>query len=410
LHDKEKHVTKRIGVAVIGAGMAGQAHAFGYRNAKMHPELGEVAIDLVSVVDANEELAAATASRYGFARADTAVEAVIEDPSVDAVSVALPNNQYAEVIPRLLAAGKHVLAEKPLGRSAAEALQLAAEAERSGRIGAVSFSWRRIAAVEVIADLVRNGRIGAVRHFSAWYLTDYASTSDTPLSWRYDQKLAGGGAILDIGPHIVAVLEHVLGQGRRVVAAHEQVVIPERPIPAGAVVGHGPVETSGETGPVTTDDITTAIAEFGSGATGQIVVSRVATGVPNSLGFHIIGSEGSVRFDSIHPDEFQLYTSSAAETSSNGERTVIVGPECPSFGYTIPMPARGVGSGYGAAFVAQAQEFVGAIAGGTTVQTDFRTGYRTMLVCSAAQRSAEQGQPVDLEVLDAELRANLPAQ
>lgn len=398
-------MTKRIGVAVVGTGMAGQAHAFGYRNATMHPDLAGVDVDLVTVVDANQELADSTAGRYGFAGAQSDIQAVLDDPAVDAVSVALPNNQYSEAIPRLLAAGKHVLAEKPLGRSAAEALQLAQSAEKSGLVHAVSFSWRRLAAVEGIARLVREGRLGEPRHFSAWYLTDYAAGPDSPLSWRYDRTLAGGGAILDIGPHIVSVLEHVLGRAGRVVAADARIVLSERPVPAGAVVGHGRAATSGETGPVTTDDVTTAIAEFASGVTGHINVSRVATGVPNSLGFHLIGSAGSVHFDSVHPDEFELFTSSPWNDTANGSRTVIVGPEYPSFAHTIPMPARGVGSGYGAAFVAQAQEFLGSIAGGGAVQTDFWTGYRTMLVCSAVQQAADTSSAVELAALDAELRA-----
>ncbi|MFJ8113640.1 Gfo/Idh/MocA family protein [Streptomyces sp. NPDC096132] len=399
-------MTERIGVAVVGAGMAGQAHAYGYRNATMHPDLaGRVAVDLVAVVDANKELAESTAARYGFATAHADIQAILDDPAVDAVSVALPNNQYIGVIPRLLAAGKHVMAEKPLGRTAAEALQLARTAEKSGLVHAISFSWRRLAAVEGIAKLVREGAIGEPRHFSAWYLTDYAANPEAPLSWRYDRALAGGGAILDIGPHIVSVLEHVLGRTGRVVAADMRTVVPERPVPAGAVVGHGPVATTGERGPVTTDDVTTAITEFASGVTGHITVSRVATGVPNSLGFHLIGSTGSIRFDSVHPDEFELFTSSPPNGVTNGSRTVIVGPEYDSFAHTIPMPARGVGSGYGAGFVAQVQEFLGAIAGNGTMQTDFFTGYRAMLVCSAAQRAAATASAVDLAALDTELRA-----
>ncbi|MFG1667872.1 Gfo/Idh/MocA family protein [Streptomyces sp. Y7] len=399
-------MTKRIGVAVVGAGMAGQAHAYGYRNASMHPDLaGQVDIDLVAVVDANKELAESTAARYGFAAARTDIRSILDDPAVDAVSVALPNNQYIEVIPRLLAAGKHVLAEKPLGRTAAEALQLAQTAEKSGLVHAVSFSWRRLAAVEGIAKLVREGTIGEPRHFSAWYLTDYAADSEAPLSWRYDRALAGGGAILDIGPHIVSVLEHVLGQASRVVAADMRTVVTERPVPAGAVVGHGQVATTGERGPVTTDDVTTALTEFTSGVTGHINVSRVATGVPNSLGLHLIGSAGSVHYDSVHPDEFELFTSSPWNGTTNGSRTVIVGPEYGSFAHTIPMPARGVGSGYGSGFVAQAQEFLGAIAGNGTARTDFFTGYRTMLVCSAAQQAADTASAVDLAALDTELRA-----
>jgi predicted dehydrogenase len=156
-------------------------------------------------------------------------------------------------------------------------------------------------------------------------------------------------------------------------------------------------------GPVTTDDMTMLLAEFEGGSVGQITVSRVATGVPNSLGFHIIGAEGSASFDSVHPDEFQLYTTALDEPGRNGSRTVIVGPEHPYFGHTTPMPARGVGSGYGAAFVAQAQDFIGAIVKGGRVDTDFWAGYQTMLVCEAAQRASDEHAAVDISTLDAEL-------
>jgi predicted dehydrogenase len=189
-----------------------------------------------------------------------------------------------------------------------------------------------------------------------------------------------------------------------VLGADARIFIPERPVPAGAVVGHATVQTTGEMGPVTTDDVTMLLAEFEAGAVGQIIVSRIATGIPNSLGFRIIGSQGSVAFDSVHPDEFQLYTTALEEPSRNGPRTVIVGQEHPYFGHTIPMPARGVASGYGAAFVAQAQDFIGAIVKGGQVETDFWAGYRTMLVCEAAQRASDEHAAVDIASLDAELR------
>lgn len=130
-------------------------------------------------------------------------------------------------------------------------------------------------------------------------------------------------------------------------------------------------------------------------------MSRIATGCPNSLGLQIVGSEGSVSFDSVHPDEFQLYQRSTAGPESNGPRLVTVGPEQPSFAHTIPMPARGVGSGYGAAFVAQAQDFVGAILGRGAVVNDFWRGYQTMLVCDAVQQAAADGSAVDVADLDA---------
>jgi predicted dehydrogenase len=397
-------MSKHVAVAVVGAGMAGQAHAFGYRNATMHPDLVGVDVRLSAIVDLNQDLARSVAARYGFATATTDVDAVLDDDAVDAVSLALPNFAYAEVIPRLLAAGKHVLAEKPLGRSAAEAYRFATAADAAGLVHGVGFSFRRLAAVEAIAQLVRGGEIGDVWHASAWYLTDYAATAATPLSWRYDRDQAGGGAIVDVGAHVLAVLEQVTGPIRRVLAADARILIPERPVPSGAVVGHEAAEGTGEMGPVSTDDVTTMIIELAGGGSAQVTVSRIATGVPNSLGFQIIGSAGSVCFDSARPDEFLLYQRSVAGPGSNGPRLVTVGPEQPSFAYTIPMPARGVGSGYGAAFVAQAQDFLAAILGHGKVGSDFWAGYQTMLVCDAVQQAAAEGRPVDIAALEARYR------
>ena len=402
-------MTKHITVAVVGAGMAGQAHMFGYRNATMHPDLAGVDVRLGAVVDFNEDLARSAAARYGFAAATADLDAVLGDPAIDAVSLALPNFAYAEVIPKLIAAGKHVLAEKPLGRSAAEAHQFATAADAAGIVHGVGFSFRRLPAVEAVAQIVASGGIGTVWHASAWYLTDYAATPDTPLSWRYDREQAGGGAIVDVGAHILSVLQHVTGPVRRVVAADSRILIPQRPVPSGAVVGHGPIEGTGEgtgeLGPVSTDDVTTAILELAGGGSAQVTVSRIATGVPNSLGFQVIGSQGSVSFDSARPDEFALYQRSVAGPEANGPRLVTVGPEQPAFAYTIPMPARGVGSGYGAAFTAQVQDFLGAILDHRKVATDFWAGYQTMLACDAAQQAAEQGRPVDIAALDNQHRS-----
>jgi Oxidoreductase family, NAD-binding Rossmann fold len=123
-------MSEHVTVAVVGAGMAGQAHAFGYRNATMHPDIAGVDVRLSTIVDFSQDLARSVADRYGFATATTDLDAVLQDDAIDGVSLALPNFAYAEVIPQLVAAGKHVLAEKPLGRSAAEAHQFATAADR----------------------------------------------------------------------------------------------------------------------------------------------------------------------------------------------------------------------------------------------------------------------------------------
>src|SRR5262249_36974157 len=206
-------------------------------------------------------------------------------------------------------------------------------------------------------------------------LADYAATLATPFSWRYALEQAGGGALVDVGAPLLAAIQHVAGPVRRVLAAESRIVIPRRAAPARATVGHGHVEVTGEEREVTTDDVTALTAELDGGALVQLTISRVATGVSNALAFHVVGSEGSVAFDSLHPAELELFTRTVEAPERNGPRRVVVGPEQPSFATTIPMPARGVGSGYAAVFVGQAQDFLSAIVDGHAVQSDFWSGY-----------------------------------
>ena len=390
-------MSARVGVAVAGAGMAGQAHAFGFRNATMHPGLTGVRVELAAVVDPNLALAESVAARYGFARAVADLDDVLGDPAIDAVSLALPNFAYADVIPRTLDAGKHVLAEKPLGRSAAEAHRFATAADAAGVVHAVDHSWLRAPAVEAIARIVEEGRIGRIRHASGWYLSDYAATVDAPLSWRYDVERAGGGAITDLGAHVIAMMERVAGPFRRVLAADARTLIAERPVPAGPSVGHVRGEVTGETGPVTNDDVTSLLVELRDGGSGSLTISRVASGEPNSLGFALFGSEGSVTFESSHPDELRLYTRGLDEPERNGPRRVVVSPAHPYFADTVPIPFPGVSSGYGAFFIAHAQAFLRAIIDGEPVASDFWAGHRVMLVCDAVLRAAAEGRAVDLD-------------
>ena len=388
----------RVGVAVAGAGMAGQAHAFGFRNATMHPALAGVRVDLAAVVDPNLSLAEPVAERFGFARATGDLDDVLGDPAIDAVSLALPNFAYADVIPRVLAAGKHVLAEKPLGRSAAEAHRFATAADAAGVVHAVDHSWLRAPAVEAIARIVEEGRIGRIRHASAWYLAEYAASPDTPLSWRYDAQRAGGGAIADLGAHVIAVLERVAGPFRRVLAADVRTLIAERPVPAGPSVGHGRGEVTGTTGRVTNDDVASMLLELRDGGSATVMISRIASGEANSLGFQLVGSAGSVAFESLHPDELQLYTRALDGAERNGPRRVVAGPLHPYFADTMPMPTAGLGSGYGALFIAHVQAFLRAIVAGEPVASDFWAGHRVMLVCDAVLRAAAGGAAVALDV------------
>lgn len=374
-----------VRVGIIGAGMAGQAHAFGFRNAMMAPDLASLDVQLRTIVDPNLDLAQSVADRYGFAEAGADVADLLKDPDIDVVSVALPNFLHSDVLTLALESGKHVFAEKPIGRTVAEATDLAEKARSTEAITGVGFSFRRLPGLAAIAQAVGDGTIGQPHTVRAWYYADYAADPDGALSWRYSQEQSGGGALLDIGSHAIDAAQFVAGPIARVLSSTLKTVIETRPRPAAGAIGHGG-STLSETGPVTNDDIALLTVEFDSGAVGQIALSRIAHGIPNSLGVEVFGTRGHARFDSIRGGEFVLYTSAAAAPGTNGPRTVFTSPEHPHFSDVAAMPGGGVGTGYAEAFVAEIQDFLRSVRDNEPMDTDFATALSMMQVVGAALR------------------------
>lgn len=386
-------MTNPIRVAVIGAGLAGQAHCFGFRNAMMSVS-SEIAVELVAVADPNLALAEKTAARYGFAKATADVEGLLASDEIDAVSVALPNYLHAKVLPAVIASGKHVFTEKPIGRTVAESEELQQLAEASPAITGVGFSFRRLPGLAAVRNAVRDGLIGEVHTARSWYYADYAADPAGALSWRFSQEESGGGALLDIGSHAIDALQYVAGTVSEVTAANLKTVITERPKPVAGAIGHG-AATSTETGPVTNDDVALLSVKLENGAVGQVTLSRIAWGTPNSLGVEVYGTRGHAKFDSMAGGEFHLFTV-GGDPAYNGARRVITGPAHPYFTDVATMPGGGVGTSYGDAFTAEIQEFLRAIATGTPMETDFATATRMMKVVGAALESNRTERAVQL--------------
>lgn len=372
---------RRLRVALVGAGVAGQAHAFGWRNVAMAPDLAGTAIELVTVADPNRALAETVADRYGFAETVADPERVAGDGRIDVVSVAVPNHLHARVLPPLLRSGKHVFTEKPLGVGVSDARALRELAGASDAVTAVGFSFRRLPALAALGQVLADGRLGAPRHFHAWYYADYSAAADAPFTWRHDRELAGAGALIDIGTHVIDAVQLLLGPVTDVLSCQLTTVVGQRP--AGGAMRE-----------VTTDDVALLAVRMASGAVGQIDLSRVATGTPNSLGVTVHAADGNAGFDSIAGNEFSVFQASSADELTNGPRRVFAGPQHPYFGATAPMPGAGVGTGYGEAFVAEIQEFVRCIQQGRRMDTDFDNALGVMRVVDAALRAADAGVPV----------------
>lgn len=353
-------MTKRsIGVAVIGAGMVGRAHAAGYRAASQLYDLDLPEVRLVAIADAHEPFAVDGAKRFGYQRPETSWQAIVEAPDIDVVSVAIANELHRPVVEALLAAGKHVLCEKPLAPSVEDAKAMVAAAEAADTRSGVGFSFRRTPAINAIREQL--GRIGPVRHFNGHYWCDYAQNPGNPMSWRYKGG-PGSGALADIGSHMVDLGEYLCGPIESVSGAVFQTFTTERPVPLGATVGHAAGAVSDTMEPVENEDIATFTATFANGAVGTFSVSRISHGLPNGLGFEIFAADGSAAFDLNRPGEFS-FADHGPDLITNGLRSVLVGPQHPGIGKGIPMDFPSVGHGQNDLFAWQARAFLDQVAG-----------------------------------------------
>ncbi len=388
-----------LGIAVIGAGMAGKAHIAGYRVAPTLYESTLPDLRFVSVADVNAPLAEATAKRYGYERFDTDWRAVADDPDIDVVSVVIANSLHLEVVRGLLEAGKHVLCEKPLSdtlESAREMARLAGEADSVARIG---LTYLRQPAIAAIRKWINDGTLGKVLHFSGRYWCDYSCSPKAPISWRYKGPM-GSGALGDIGSHLAYLSEFMCGPMTAVSGSSFATAIRERPVPLGAVVGHGLAAVSDVLEPVENDDTATFTAHFAD-TIGTLSVSRVAAGYPNGLNFEVFCENGAASFHQDRPSQLRLYLNDDSP-ATNGYRTVNVGSDHPYVAGGLPMDVSGVGFGQNEGFNFQARAFLEEVAGIDEAHSlprnaSFDEGVHNMEILAAvATSAANNGKQVSL--------------
>ena len=387
-----------LSVAVIGAGMAGRSHAAGYRQVNTVFGEGLPPVRLATIADVNEQLARDAARRYGFERAVSGWEEVVEDPSIDAISIVVGNSLHRPIAEAAIAAGKHVLCEKPLAGSLEDGQAMVALEEDADVVTAVGYTYRRSPAIAAIRDHVRGGELGELSAFSGRYWCDYACDPRGPLTWRFRGRL-GSGALGDIGAHVIDAAEYLCGPVVAVSGGALSTQIPKRPLPMGAVVGHGAAPVSDEVGAVENEDTAVFTARFESGLTGSFSVSRTAFGMPNGLGFDVHGLDGRVAFDFHRPAEY-LFDDAQPEARTRGARQVIVGPQMPYFRGGYPMEAPGVGIGNQEAFTYQCRAFLDQIAGTPDplpANASFADALHPMEIIEAVVRSSKaDGAPVQV--------------
>ncbi|RRQ28649.1 Gfo/Idh/MocA family oxidoreductase [Rhodococcus sp. Eu-32] len=377
-----------IGVAVIGGGMAGRAHAAGYRMASTLFDTDRPDVRLVAIADTNEAIADDTAKRYGYERAEYSWQAIAAADDIQVVSVVVANHLHREIVEGLLAAGKNVLCEKPLAGSIADAQSVVAAAASATGIASVGYTYRRSPAVQAIANELEAGRLGDIVHFDGRYRADYSLDPTGPITWRYRGGL-GTGALADVGSHLIDLAEFVAGPITSVRGAQFSTVITERPVPVGVTYGHTKAETTGEMAAVENEDVATFTVQFEGGFVGTFSASRVSHCNPDGLSFDVFGTKGSASWALERASEFHISTTDIDDTV-NGRRQVIIGPQHPYIRGGLPMDAGGVGHGKAEFFAYQARAFLDQVAGiqGLPELPDFAHGLRGMQIVAAITESA----------------------
>ncbi|MEV8593451.1 Gfo/Idh/MocA family oxidoreductase [Streptomyces sp. NPDC052012] len=381
-------VPPALGVGMVGYAFMGAAHSQGWRTVGHAFDLPLRPVPAV-IAGRDAHAVRAAAGKYGWAAAETDWRALLARDDVHLVDICTPGDTHAEIAIAALEAGKHVLCEKPLANSVAEAEAMvrAAEAARErGQVAMVGFNYRRVPALTHARRLIAAGRLGTLRHVRVTYLQDWLVDPDFPLTWRLQREHAGSGALGDLGAHIVDLAQYLAGELLVGVSAQMETFVDERPCLDGPSAG---LSAAGGTrrGPVTVDDAAVFTGRLASGALATFEATRMASGRKNALRLEVNGEHGSLAFDLERLNELSYYDGTEPGTHAGFRRILVTEPDHP---YLEAWWPPGHGLGYEHTFVHQARDLVEAIASGTDPMPSFADGLQVQRVLAAVEESAEK--------------------
>ena len=288
---------KRIGMGIVGAGFVGPHHVDAVRR------LGFV--DVVGVAGSSEASAKKKAEALGARKAYGSYEALLDDPEVQVVHNATPNYLHYPVNAAALARGKHVVSDKPLAMSAAEAKQLVEQARTAGVVNAVTFNYRGNPLVQQARHAIARGDIGKPTFLVGYYLQDWL-IKETDYSWRLEPDKGGASSALgDIGSHWCDLAQHISGLRITHVLGDITTVIPKRKKPKGSREAFQAAsgDEAYELVDVQVEDLASVLLRFDNGAKGSFSVGQVCAGHKNDLLLEVCGAKASLRWRQEHQNE-----------------------------------------------------------------------------------------------------------
>ncbi len=373
-----------IGVGMLGYAFMGKAHSNAMKKLPYMIYPPPAIPKMVAICGRNEEATRAAAVRFGYESYYTDWRQMLADDRVQLFDNGGPNDAHAE--PSIVAAqaGKHILCEKPLGRTAEESKTMLDAVQKAGVKHMVAFNYRFVPAIRQIRKIVESGALGRIYHFRASYLQEWIMPHyNTPMIWRLQKSVAGSGALGDLGAHIIDLGRYLVGDVKSV-SAMTKTFIPERPWGDGTM------------GKVDVDDAFAAVVEFENGALGTLEATRFAAGRKNANTLEINAEKGSIRFNLERMNELEVFWIDDEPKETRGFHNVLVSePYHPWWEYWWP---QGHMIGWEHTFVHEIAHLLDCIVNDRPVApigADFEDGYRAAVICDAILASAASKRQVD---------------
>ena len=355
----------QIGVGIVGGGYMGKAHAVAMAavgavfDTALRPSL-EV------ICTTSEAGAADKARQFGFKRSTSNWQVLINDPAVQAIVIASPQETHHDIAVAAFAQGKHVLCEKPLGLNAEQSRAMLEAATKSGCVHMVGFNYIRTPASQLARQIIARGEIGDITFLRAEHTEDFLSDASQPGDWRTQGR--ANGNMGDLAPHIINAALALAGPIASLVADIKTV----HETRGGVKVGN--------------DDQSAIMCRFANGAMGQLFISRIATGRKMGYAYEIYGTKGSIRFDQEDQNAVWLYRAQGDE-DRRGFTKILTGPLHPDYKSFCLGP--GHGTGYQEQIIIEARDFLQAIHEGKPMWPTFHDGMVVNRIIEAGWRSHE---------------------
>ena len=372
---------KKLNVAMIGYDFMGRAHSNAWR------QVGRFMADLPYepvmkvVAGRTEAKVKEAAERLGWEEYATRWEDVIARKDIDIIDICTPGDSHMPIAIAAAQAKKHILCEKPLANTLADAERMWKAAAKAGVMHMLCHNYRRCPAVALAKQLIDAGKIGKIYHYRGTYLQDWIVDPAFPRVWRLVKSRAGSGSLGDILSHTMDLSRYLVGEPVEVSALLET-FITERPLP----------DNPSKKGAVDVDDAALSLVRYDNGAVGYLEGTRFATGRKNYNRFEINGAKGSIVWDLEQLNDLQLYIE---EGPNSGFRTIsVTDGKHPYVGAWWP-PGHIIG--YEHSFTHTVYDFLCAIAAQKLPSPSFEDGYKNQRVLDAIERSARDGKWVKIE-------------